>query len=100
MMSAAGHYVTGSASPMRFFYDESKISLLPMDFYYPGKNPKGGDLPPRKDFANLWHPQILQLMPSVELTILVGGYAQNKWFAKDVLPELRALVVDILKESP
>ena len=59
------------------FYDASKIALLPMDFYYPGKNPKGGDMPPRKDFADLWHAQILSKMPNIELTILVGAYSQK-----------------------
>lgn len=63
------------------FYDESVVSLLPMDFYYPGKNPKGGDMPPRKDFADLWHKQILDLMSEVELTILVGAYAQKHYLA-------------------
>ncbi len=58
------------------FYDESMVAILPMDFYYPGKG-KSGDLPPRKDFASMWHPRLLAMMPQVELTILVGGYAQK-----------------------
>jgi uracil-DNA glycosylase len=29
------------------FYNPETFSLLPMDFYYPGKG-KNGDLPPRK----------------------------------------------------
>jgi len=58
------------------FYDDSLFALLPVDFYYPGKA-KHGDLPPRKDFAPLWHARILELMPEVRLTILIGQYAQR-----------------------
>lgn len=59
-----------------FFYSTDKLAILPMDFYYPGKS-KSGDLPPRKDFASKWHPQLLKLMPNVEMTLLVGRYAQK-----------------------
>ncbi len=58
------------------FRDKTKIAILPMDFYYQGKG-KSGDLPPRKDFASKWHKKILDLMPNVELIILVGNYAQK-----------------------
>ena len=47
-----------------------------MDFYYPGKA-KSGDLPPRKDFGDKWHHKILELLPNVELFILIGKYAQE-----------------------
>jgi uracil-DNA glycosylase len=58
------------------FYDPDTIALLPMDFYYPGKAAHG-DLPPRPGFAALWHPRILQLMPALRLTVLIGSYAQK-----------------------
>ena len=58
------------------FYDEKLIALVPMDFYFPGKG-KSGDLPPRKEFAEMWHPQILSSMTDLQLTILVGRYAQS-----------------------
>jgi uracil-DNA glycosylase len=58
------------------FRDPALFSLIPMDFYYPGKG-KSGDLPPRKDFAPLWHKRLLDLMPNVKLVILVGHYAQH-----------------------
>lgn len=60
------------------FYNSGKIAILPMDFYYPGKG-KSGDLPPRKDFAPKWHPQLLKLMPQIKLTILVGAYATRRY---------------------
>lgn len=60
------------------FYHSGKIAILPMDFYYPGKG-KSGDRPPRKDFAPKWHHQLLKLMPNIQLTILVGSYANHKY---------------------
>ena len=60
------------------FYNPDIISLIPMDFYYPGKGAHG-DNPPRKDFAPKWHPQLLANMPRVELIILVGAYAQKHY---------------------
>ncbi len=62
------------------FRDESKIAILPMDFYYQGKG-KTGDLPPRKDFAPLWHPKILKCMPHAQLFVLAGQYAQKFYLA-------------------
>lgn len=120
------------------FYETDKIALLPMDFYYPGKA-KSGDMAPRKEFAKKWHPKLFELMPELELYILVGKYAQdyylkdikeknltetvrnykkylpkyfpiihpsplngrwlakNPWFEKEVIPELKSLVKDIIK---
>ncbi|GAB4086011.1 uracil-DNA glycosylase family protein [Myceligenerans cantabricum] len=57
------------------FRDPDRFALLPMDFFYPGKG-ASGDLPPRKGFAERWHPPLLELMPGVRLTVLVGSYAQ------------------------
>lgn len=58
------------------FRDSRIVSHMPMDFYFPGKG-KSGDLPPRKNFAKLWHERILQYMPAVRLTILIGQYSQK-----------------------
>ena len=58
------------------FYDDNKIAVMPMGFCYPGKG-KSGDLPPRPECAPMWHPQLLKLMPQVELTLLIGMYAQK-----------------------
>ncbi|HZJ89785.1 MAG TPA: uracil-DNA glycosylase family protein [Bacilli bacterium] len=55
------------------FYS-NKIAVLPMDFYFPGKG-KTGDLPPRKGFADKWHPQLIKMMPNIKITILMGKYA-------------------------
>lgn len=57
------------------FYNPKEIALIPMGFCYPGKG-KSGDLPPRKECAPQWHQKLLDCMPGVRLTILVGRYAQ------------------------
>lgn len=59
------------------FYDAEKVALVPMGFCYPGRLPKGGDCPPRKECAPLWRDQVLANLPDVQLTLLVGSYAQN-----------------------
>lgn len=58
------------------FYETNQIAHLPMDFYYPGKA-KSGDVPPRKGFAEKWHPLLLQEMPQIETVILIGSFAQK-----------------------
>lgn len=120
------------------FYDPNLFALTPMDFYYPGKGVHG-DLPPRVGFAQKWHPKLFELMPDVQLFILIGSYSQkyylnknaksnltetvraykeylpeffplvhpsplnfrwrtkNPWFEAEVVPELRALVHEIIK---
>ena len=60
------------------FYYSGKIAVLPMDFYFPGKG-KSGDLPPRKGFAEKWHPRLLEAMPNLKLTLLVGSYATKHY---------------------
>jgi uracil-DNA glycosylase len=64
------------------FYDESKIAIVPMGFCYPGADAKGGDKPPRPECAPEWHPPLLAGLPNVELTILIGQYAQKRYLEK------------------
>jgi uracil-DNA glycosylase len=64
------------------FYDERRVAIMPMGFCYPGRDPKGGDLPPRPECAPLWHPALKPAFRSVELTLLVGIYAQ-RYYLKD-----------------
>lgn len=63
------------------FYDPTRIALTAMDFYFPGSG-KQGDLPPRTDFAALWHPLLYSLMPDIRLRILVGSYSQAYYLGK------------------
>lgn len=57
------------------FYSE-KGSIMPMDFYYPGKG-KSGDKPPRDFISREYHRELRLLMPHVRLTILIGKYAMG-----------------------
>lgn len=58
------------------FYDASRVAIVPMGFCYPGRG-RGGDLPPRSECAALWHDLLLSRLPRIELTLLVGRYAQR-----------------------
>ncbi len=58
------------------FYDAARVAIVPMGFCYPGRDGNGGDLPPRPECAPLWHARLRALLPRVELTLLVGRYAQ------------------------
>ncbi|MDV7339910.1 uracil-DNA glycosylase family protein [Terasakiella sp. A23] len=64
------------------FYDDSKIAIMPMGLCYPGKVEKGGDKPPRSECAPAWHDKVLKKLENVELTLLVGSYAQNYYLRK------------------
>jgi uracil-DNA glycosylase len=63
------------------FYDMQNFAIIPMGFCYPGKG-KTGDLPPRPECAPQWHQSLLDKMPNVALTILIGAYAQ-KYYLRD-----------------
>lgn len=120
------------------FYDPALFAITPMGFCFPGLGAKGGDKPPRKECAPLWQDEATNALPNVQLTLLIGAYAQrwylkdraaktltetvvqwrthmpeylalphpswrnsgwlkrNPWFEKDVLPELKSRVRNIL----
>lgn len=61
------------------FYDQRRIAIVPMGFCYPGRDPRGGDKPPRPECAPTWHPPLLAALRQVELTLLVGSYAQARY---------------------
>lgn len=63
------------------FYDEEKISIVPMGFCYPGKG-RSGDLPPRPECAPQWHELVLSQLPNIQLTLLIGQYAQRYYLKK------------------
>jgi len=64
------------------FYDPRRIAIVPMGFCYPGKG-KSGDLPPRAECAQLWRDKIHQCLPAIELTLLIGQYAQQYYLGSD-----------------
>lgn len=58
------------------FYDQSLLASVPMGFCFPGYDAKGSDLPPPKICAATWHERVMAHLGAVELTLLIGGYAQ------------------------
>ena len=76
------------------FYQARKVAIMPMAFCYPGRG-KGGDLPPSKECAPLWHDAILQQMRDIQLTLIIGKYAVARY-----LPQLKhKKLTDILKDQ-
>jgi uracil-DNA glycosylase len=80
------------------FYDDSRIAIMPMGFCYPGRG-RSGDLPPRKECAPLWHQRLLATMPNIELTLLVGSYAQAQ-YVPGRYPSLTQRVMDWRRFAP
>ena len=73
---------------------------VPMDFYFPGTG-ISGDLPPRRGFAARWHPSLFELMPSVELTVLIGRYAQVHYLgARDLTSTVRSFATYLPSRFP
>lgn len=58
------------------FYDSANFAILPMGFCFPGYNASGHDLPPRRECAPAWRQSLLDLMPRVDLLLVIGRYAQ------------------------
>ena len=61
------------------FYDKTRVAILPIGLCYPGAEEAGGDKPPRPECAPLWHPRLLRHLPNIQLTLLVGQYAQRHY---------------------
>ena len=61
------------------FYNPKKIAILPMGFCYPGTG-KNGDLPPRPECEPAWRGQLLEQLPNLEITLVLGKYAQKYHF--------------------
>ena len=60
------------------FYDRSRIAIVPVGLCYPG-TVGGADLPPPARCAPTWQPRFRAALPRIELTLLVGGYAQRHY---------------------
>ncbi|MEO8248653.1 MAG: uracil-DNA glycosylase family protein [Burkholderiales bacterium] len=60
----------------RTFYDAERVAIVPMGLCYPGRA-SGGDGPPRPECAPMWQARLLAQMPRIELTLLIGAYAQT-----------------------
>ncbi|MEP2990427.1 MAG: uracil-DNA glycosylase family protein [Parasphingorhabdus sp.] len=63
------------------FYNPDMFAIIPMGFCFPGTG-KGGDLPPRPECAPQWREPLLQALPNLKLTLVLGQYALN-WHLGD-----------------
>ena len=63
------------------FYDPKQIAILPMGFCFPGSG-KSGDLPPRLECEPAWRKQLLQHLRHLEVTLVLGQYAQAYHFGE------------------
>ena len=70
------------------FYDVSRIAIVPMGFCFPGLDAKGGDLPPRRECAPAWRNEVFAALPSVELLLVIGSYAQKWHLGEQARPAL------------
>jgi uracil-DNA glycosylase len=73
------------------FYDSDKTAIIPIGYCYPGRG-KSGDLPPRRECAELWLDKLLAHLPKIRLTLLVGQYAQKHFLGSQRKPSLTATV--------
>jgi len=64
------------------FDDERLVALVPMGFCYPGTG-RSGDAPPRPECAPLWHPRIFDGLRSVELAVVVGRHAFERYLGAE-----------------
>ena len=74
------------------FYGHPAIGVAAMAFCFPGTNPKGGDFPPPPRCAALWRPQLIGALPKMELTLLVGAYAQRWALGERAKPSMTGTV--------
>ncbi|ASK89617.1 uracil-DNA glycosylase family protein [Sphingorhabdus sp. SMR4y] len=63
------------------FYDPRRFAIIPMGFCFPGSG-MGGDMPPRPECAPAWRKPLLEALPDIRLTLVLGQYAMN-WHLGD-----------------
>lgn len=60
------------------FRSAGNFAIVPMGFCWPGRR-SGGDLPPRRECAPLWHERILAELSDLRLVVLIGRYAVARY---------------------
>ncbi len=60
----------------KIFYDQEKIAIIPIGYCYPGTGPNG-DYPPHSICSKTWRKPLLEKLPHIRLTLLIGQYAQK-----------------------
>jgi uracil-DNA glycosylase len=73
------------------FHDGTRIAIAPMGFCYPGRG-AGGDNPPRRECAALWRPRLDAALAGVEVTLLIGAFAQRHYLGRARKSSLTATV--------
>lgn len=73
------------------FYDPESVAILPMGFCFPGSG-KSGDLAPRPECQPAWRGQLLSHLSQLQLTIVLGSYAQKHHFG-----DASSSVTDLVK---
>ncbi|MFL9868448.1 uracil-DNA glycosylase family protein [Paraburkholderia fungorum] len=73
------------------FHDESQFAIIPMGFCYPGRG-NVWDKPPRRECAQLWLDSLLEKLPKIQLTLLIGQYAQQHFLGSQRKPSLTETV--------
>lgn len=63
------------------FYDPDIFAIIPMGLCYPGTG-TGGDLPPRPECAPAWRKPLLEALPNIRLTLILGQFALD-WHLGD-----------------
>jgi uracil-DNA glycosylase len=86
--------------PPERFYDENQVAIVPMGFCYPGRDARGGDKPPAKACAPLWHEPLLAQLSEIRLTLLVGSYAQRRYLGKSAKGSLTETVKSFRDYAP
>ncbi|SFA97550.1 uracil-DNA glycosylase family protein [Algoriphagus aquimarinus] len=81
------------------FYEPEIFGIMPMGFCYPGRG-KGGDMPPRPECAPTWHERMRAQMPVVQLTLLIGQYAQKYYLGATRKRTLTETVMAFEEYSP
>lgn len=74
------------------FYDKAQVAILPMGFCYPGAGKNQGDLPPRPECAPHWHERLLKHLLHLEVTVLVGQYAQRHYLGSQRMSSMTETV--------
>ena len=81
------------------FYSTELFGIVPMGFCFPGSG-KSGDLPPRKECAENWHFPIMSSLKNVQLTLLIGQYAQKYYLKEQFRDNLTSTVKSYLDFLP
>lgn len=74
------------------FYDPDFVAIVPMGHCFPGHDPQGGDLPPRRECAPRWRLPVFGALPGLEIVLAVGSYAQRWHMGRESRGGLTATV--------